>query len=142
MAAVLLLGMLAGCSAKADEKGKAAETMKSVYAAAEKKDQKMFNELFSHSNIDQEDLKASMLMFGEKAEAAGGAKNMKFTEIPKDKLKEDAAKALKDQYQDNWQVVYEESKVSAPYFWIIQQVDDQYYVVNGDESNKKDVVKE
>ncbi|MFY4775096.1 hypothetical protein [Metabacillus sp. RGM 3146] len=137
----LLMVLVSGC-AQADEKGKAAETMKNVYAAAEKHDKKTFKDLFSHSNIADEELNLSMIMFGDKADAAGGIKNLKFTEIPKDKLKDDAAKMLTDQYKDNWQVVYEESKVSTPYFWIIQKLDGKYYVVNGDESAKKDIVKE
>ncbi|MCD7034465.1 hypothetical protein LRR81_09465 [Metabacillus sp. GX 13764] len=139
----LFAACLAGCSStEADAKGKAAEAMKQVYTAAQKHDQKAFNQLFSHSNIAADELKVSMMMFADKADAAGGVSKLNFTEIPQGKLKEDAAKALKDQYKDNWNVVYEESKVSTPYFWILQNIDGTYYVVNGDESEKKDIVKE
>ncbi|AZB44554.1 hypothetical protein CEF21_20955 [Bacillus sp. FJAT-42376] len=141
---ILSIALMAACQdpeANAKEMTAAANTVKQVYKDAKGEDMEKFYEHFSKSGISKEDLQLSKIMFSDKVDQVGGIEKLTFTPIQKDELKADAAKMLKDEYKEDWTVVLEESKIGGTYFWILQKHGDRYYVINGDESPKEDILK-
>ncbi|MBS2970700.1 hypothetical protein J9317_18310 [Metabacillus sp. KIGAM252] len=142
---ILSIVLMAACqdpeaNAK-EEMAAAAETVKKVYMDAQKDDMNKFYEHFSKSGISKDDMEISKIMFSDKVTQVGGIEKFTFTPIEKSKLKEKAANMLKEEYKEDWTVVLEESKIGGTYFWILQKDGDRYYVINGDESPKEDILK-
>ncbi|WP_338778642.1 hypothetical protein [Metabacillus sp. FJAT-52054] len=142
---ILSIVLMAACqdpeaNAK-EEMAAAAETVKNVYMDAQNDDMNKFYEHFSKSGISKDDMEISKIMFSDKVKQVGGIEKFTFTPIEKSKLKEKAVNMLKDEYKEDWTVVLEESKIGGNYFWILQKHEDRYYVINGDESPKEDILK-
>jgi hypothetical protein len=119
-------------------------TVMMMYEAALKRDENTFLRIAGNYPGMDTNKGEAMRDLADEAIKAGGsdADSLRLQHITKDMFKPEVIDGLNKKYGKNWEVVYRwNSNYTGAYVWVLQEIDGQYYVVNGDDTGAKDALK-
>lgn len=122
----ILTIVLSGCG-----KNEAVETVKEMYTAAIEGDADTFTGIHLPSQ-DVYSIENVMAEYGGYALDMGGVGKMKFSPVAsEEELLPDVVTDLKEDYDDNWELVLEERTEGDNYnVYILQKSDEKYYIAD------------
>lgn len=132
----MMLLLLGGCSSSNGP----VTTVENMYNAAVDRDIESFTKILSGfdglSGYEQE----AMADLASDVIDLGGVSEMNITELEKDDLKDEFVDELNERFND-WAIVSVELGEDYHYFWLLQKIDGEYYVIDGDDFKSEDVLK-
>lgn len=133
--------LLSACSSS----GSPTETVKEMYNAALNQDSKTFQRILSQNEKIDGHYDEALSELADVIHDLGGIEKLEFTELKKEDLQKQVIEDLDYRYPKGWTMVMvsskEEPEEESAFFWVLNKVDGNYYVLYGEEMSKESVLK-
>lgn len=153
--AIIFVLFLSGCSSTSKTSSKetskeksstssSTQIVKELYKSALKQDTDTFEKLIAYNKRMKEHSKSAITDLGNMVHLAGGVEEIDFKELNKKDIDDDLVKRLDEKYNVNWIMIMAKFKNNKekPFFWILDKVDGDYYILGGEEDSINGVLKD
>lgn len=126
VAMAILLGACSNAGATLRGGSEAEKTVKKIYKAALEQDLDTFSRITSPIDGIEDEYDEALAELAEIVHDEGGTEKLKFTEVKKEDIVDDAVEYCENTYENGWKVVMV-SGDSYHFFWLLDKVDGKYY---------------
>ncbi|MDW0115073.1 hypothetical protein QT711_18080 [Sporosarcina saromensis] len=136
--------LLSACSSKEASSNSAAQTVKQVYEAALNQDSMTFRKIMSQHQAIDGNYSEAISELADIVHSLGGTEKLSFKELKNEDIQKEVLNHLDNKYENGWKMVLvspQKGEEGETFAWILNKVDGDYYVLEGEETAQKEILK-
>lgn len=145
--------LLSACSSKAASTSavstsatstSAVQTVKQMYEAALNQDSETFQKIMSQYKDIDGNYSEALSELADIVHSLGGTEKLSFEELKDEDIQKEVINHLDNKYENGWKMVLVSPKNGAKgdtFAWLLDKVDGDYYVLEGDEADQEEILK-